>query len=305
VLQIVTQNGATVKLSLSLKVAVFIVAAAFLAYSIYWLVQGVIWGYTVTFMLLHVSQISLLHSMGNAELAALFVQEYCSAANSFVLLFCGLFAFQSAILYLRSNPKYLGKLRVALVLLAVFSLLLVPASLHHLLGVVLGWTMVDVGVGLSYLLQALLIVPPMLVLTQKMRVPQNLDEVKKWVCITAPAYVFALYFKYLPLWGDTLLPMGPKEATLASSVGAANSLLTLLLAGAVTVAACYAFICKKPVWKLLARIALICVGGFFIVYSLVAVFVPVYASFWYLTDFWMLTVPVLGVAIMWAIKNQA
>jgi hypothetical protein len=301
--QKVTPQGTTTKLPLYLKAAVFVVAAAFLGYCIYWLFQGFIWGYRVTFMLYNVNQISLLHQMGNAELAALFIQEYCSVVNSFVLFFCGVFAFQSAIYYLKGNQKYLGTLRRALVLLAVFSLLLVPASVHHLLGVALGWSMVDIGVGLSYLLQAVLIVPPLLMLSQKMRSPQNPETIKKWACIAAPAYVFALYFKYLLLWWDTLVPLGPKEATVATTVGSVNSVLTLLAAGIVVTAACISLSQSKRVGMRLAGAGIIVVGCFFLVDSLVAVFVPVYASFWYLTDFWMVSLPVLGAAILLAEKK--
>jgi hypothetical protein len=302
--QKVTLQGTTAKLPLAVKAAVLIVAAAFLGYCIYWLFQGFIWGYTVTFMLLHVSQIGPLHSAGSGELAALFVQEYCSVANSFVLFFCGVLAFQSAIYYMKGNQKYLRVLRRALVLLAVFSLLLVPASVHHLLGVASGWFMVDIGVGLSYLIQALLIAPTLLMLTQKMRSPQNPEAIKKWAFIAAPAYVFALYFKYLLLWWDTLMPMGPKEATLATTLGSVNSVLTLLIGGIVVTVACYSLNHEKKYSVRLAGTGLIVVGCFYLVDSLVALFVPVYASFWYLTDFWMLSLPVLGAAIMLADRKS-
>jgi heme/copper-type cytochrome/quinol oxidase subunit 3 len=249
---------------------------------------------------MHISQIPILHSSGEA--AALFVQEYCSVANSFVLFFCGVFALQSAIQYVKGNRRYLGALRRALVLLAVFSILLIPSSIHHLLGVALGWSMVDIGVGLSYLIQALLIVPPLLMLSQKMRSPQNPDAIKKWACIAAPAYVFALYFKYLLLWLDTLVPMGPKEATIATAVGAVNSVVTLLAGGIVVAAACYALYQRKTWGIRLAGVGLVVVGCFFVVDSAVALFMPVYASFWYLTDFWMVSLPVLGAAILWKWK---
>jgi hypothetical protein len=301
----VTQQSATAKLPFILKAAVLIVAAAFLGYCVYWLVQGVIWGYTVTFMLTHVSQIGPLHSAGSGELAALFVQEYSSVVNSFVLMVCGVFAFQSAMLYVKGSGRYFGVLRRALILLAVFSLLLVPASVHHLLGVASGWFMVDIGVGLSYLIQALLIVPTLLVLTQKMRSPQNPDAIKKWACIATPAYVFALYFKYLLLWIDTLVPMGPKTASVAVDVGSLNSVLTLLVAGIVVAYACYSLYHRKPYGMMLAGVGLVVVGCFFAMDSLVAVFMPVYGSFWYLTDFWMVSLPVLGAAILLAFRKSA
>jgi hypothetical protein len=247
-------------------------------------------------MFQNINQIGPLTAMSSAELTALFIQESCSVANSFVLMACGVFALQSAAFYVRGNPKFVGRLRWAFVLQAVFSLLLVPASIHHLAGVVSGWFMVDVFVGLSYLVQALLIAPPLLVLSQKLRNPLNAAPIQKWATIAAPAFVFALYFKYLFLWIDTLNPMGPQQATAATMVGAANCLVTLLVAGAVTIAACIAFKRRKPVWKHLAVAALVLVGAFYLIFTVAAIFVPVYASFWYLTDFWMLTLPVLVVA---------
>lgn len=303
--QKVTQQGTTLSMPRYLKAAVLVVAAAFLGYCIYWLVQDVIWGYQLTYILLHIKQISIMSSMGTGELVALFVQEWCSVVSGFVLMFCGAFGFQSAIRYLKGNDKYLAALRRALVLLAVFSLLLIPSSLHHLLGVALCWTMVDFRVGLSYLLQALLIVPPLLILSQKMRSPQNPEAIKKWACIAAPAYVFALYFKYVLLWLDALMTMGSKDLSAASMVGAANSLVTLLVAGVVTVVGCYGLLKNRPWSRKVAGLAVILVGAFFVIYSLVAFFVPVYAWFWYLTDFWMASLPVLGTAILLAYKKSA
>jgi hypothetical protein len=249
-------------------------------------------------MFLNINQIGSLSSMGSAELAALFIQEGCSVANSFVLMVCGAFAFQSAVYYVRNNSKYFGRLRWALILLAVFQLLLLPASLHHLVGVTFGWSMVDVYVGLSYLMQALLIVPSLLLLSQKIQTPQNSSSIRKWATIAAPLFVLALYFKYLFLWLDTLLPMGPQESTIATVLGEANCLVTLLFAGALTTIACIALSRNKAIGKPLAGVALIIVGIFFAIYTATALFVPVYASFWYLTDFWMLTSLILGTSIL-------
>ncbi len=290
-----------------LNISLLIVAASFLAYSIYWLVNGIIWGYTLTQMILHINQIFILSSMGQAELLALFIQEGCSIANSFVLLFCGVFAAQSAIFYVRNNPNYLQKFRWALNLIAIFSLLLVPASLHHLLGVAYGWSMVDIYVGLSYLLQALLIVPPLFMLSQKMRNPQNPEATLKWVTIAAPLFIFALWLKYLFLWLDTLSPMNIQGDSLMSTVGTINSFLTLLIAGSVTAWGCFNLNKKRPNAEKLLASGLILVGVFFIIFSIVAIFVPIYASFWYLTDFWMLTLPILGMSVLaslWARKAK-
>jgi len=285
-------------LSTHLNISLLIVAVSFLAYSIYWLANGIIWGYTIIQMLLHINQISILASMGPAELLTLFIQEACSVANSFVLLFCGVFATQSAYSYIRNNPNYLQKLRWAVILLAVFSLLLVPASLHHLLGVAYGWFMVDFYVGLSYLLQALLIVPPLFMLSQKMRNPQKPAAILKKATLAGPLFIFALWLKYLFLWLDTLAPMNTQGDNLMSTVGIINSLLTLLVAGVVSAWACFNLNKNRPNAQKPLAAGLILVGVFFIIFSFVAVFVPIYTSFWYLTDFWMLTLPILGTGIL-------
>jgi hypothetical protein len=67
--------------------------------------------------------------------------------------------------------------------------------------------MVDVYVGLSYLLKALLIVLPLSLLSQKIRNPQNPAAILKMVTIAGPLFIFALWFKYLFLWIDTLVPI--------------------------------------------------------------------------------------------------
>jgi hypothetical protein len=286
------------QLPATVKIALLIVAGSFLAYSIYWLINGVIWGFTVTQMLLHINQISIRTSMGGVALTALFIQEICSVANSFVILFCGVFAFQTAVFYVRKNPKYFQRLRWTLVLLAIFSLLLVPASVHHLLGVAFGWAMVDVFVGLSYLLQALLIVPPLLILSQKLRKPQDTAPILKLATIAAPLFAFALWLKYMFLWVDTLAPMNTHESNPLSTMGMVNALFTLLIAASVIVFGCSKLNKNITAAKKLLTVGLVLIGVFFIVFSVVALFVPIYASFWYLTDFWMLMLPILGMALL-------
>jgi hypothetical protein len=77
--------------------------------------MGVIWGYTLTSNLVNISQIAPLARMETAELTALIIQEYCSVTNSFILMFCGAFAFQSAVYYVKNNKQYIRRLRWAIV----------------------------------------------------------------------------------------------------------------------------------------------------------------------------------------------
>ena len=97
--------------------------------------------------------------------------------------------------------------------------------------------------------------------------------------------------------------MGPQQATLMSTVGVANSLLTLLIASILTVLACLGFCKTKRMNKWLVGFALILFGSYFIIYDLVSIWVPIYASFFYITDFWMITLPILGARILMIKSN--
>ena len=76
------------------------------------------------------------------------------------------------------------------------------------------------------------------------------------------------------------------------------SLFTFLIAASAITIGCLKLNKNRTDADKLLAVGLILVGAFFIIFSVVALFVPIYASFWYLTDFWMLTLPVLGGALL-------
>ncbi|TFH25577.1 hypothetical protein E4G67_00855 [Candidatus Bathyarchaeota archaeon] len=226
------------------------------------------------------------------------LQEFAATIGLFVNLIAAIFAFECTILFVKNDKKWFKTLRRALIFEAIWFILLIPTGVHHLVGAVLPLFYTNVYVGLSYFLQALLIVPTFIILSYNLKKPQNHASIRKWISITAPLFVLAFWFKYLFLWIDTLSPLGPRQATLMSTVGAANSMLTLLIAGVVTSVVCLAFYRKKKVNKWLLSAALILFGSYFIIYDLVSIWVPVYYSFLYLTDFWMIVLPILGIAVL-------
>jgi len=278
-----------------LKISLLIVAFSFLAYSIYWAAYSVFWIYNLTF---NVTTFLEEMNIGTLQYAAILFQEYGASVGYFLSLIGAILTFQCTVLFIKNDKKYLDRLGKALFFEAVFFLLLIPSSIHHLLGVALSWTYVDVYVGLSFLLQALLIVPPFLMLSRNLRKPQNHTSILKWITIAAPSVVLGFWVKYLFLWLDTFSPLGPKQASLASTVGAVNSCLTLLVAGIITSVACLGLYRKRKLDTRLAGIALILFGSHFIIYDLVSIWVPVYSSFLYLTDFWMTALPILGIAAL-------
>jgi hypothetical protein len=278
-----------------LKISLLIVASSFLAYSVYWAAYSVSWIYNLTF---NITPLLGAMNIDALQYGVLLFQEYGASAGYFLALIGAVLAVQCTIMFIKNDKKGLDSLGKALFFEALFFLLLIPSSIHHLLGVALSWTYVDIYVGLSFLLQALLIAPPFLMLSYRLGKPQNHASILKWVAIGAPLVVWGFWVKYLFLWLDTFSPLGPKQASLASIVGAANSCLTLLIAGIITSAACLVLYRKRKVDTRLTGIAVILLGSYFIVYDLVSIWVHVYSSFLYLTDFWITVLPILGIAVL-------
>ncbi len=105
------------------------------------------------------------------------------------------------------------------------------------------------------------------------------------------------------LWAYALSPLGPQQAGLIEFVGSVNSVLTLLVAAIVTTVASITFSqMKKKLW--LVGTAIILAGVYLVVYALVSVWIPIYLAFLPLTDFWMITLPILGIAVLLDSKND-
>ncbi len=278
-----------------LKISLLIVVFSFLAYSVYWTAYSVFWVYNITVNIAAMMQV--LNIISPMQQTMIIIQEYAASAGYFLAFIGAVLAVQCTTLFIKKDQKYRGKLGKALFFEALFFLLLIPSSVHHLVGVAFSWTFVDFYVGLSFLLQAVLIALPVLMLSRKLRKPQNRASILKWVAIAAPLAVFGFWVKYLFLWLDTLYPLDANQASLASIVGAANSCLTLLIAGVVTSVACLVLYRKREVDTRIVGTALILLGSHFIIYNLVAIWVPVYSSYLYLTDFWMTVIPILGITL--------
>jgi len=280
-----------------LKICLLIVASSFLAYSVYWAVRIPFSTYDIlVFISLPIFQNSPM-SQSFSFLLIMF-QEFAAAIGFLVNLIAAILAFKSTVYYIKSDKKWQKTFGKALIVEAVFFILFIPTSIHHIVGAVFSMVGADVFVGLSYLLQVLLIVPPFIVLGRNLKNSQSQALIRKWASIATPLLVFGFWFKYLFLWIDTLSPMGPQQVTLMSTVGAANSLLTMLIATILSALACLGYYKTRKVNKWLMGIALILFGGYFIIYVLVSIWVPVYASFLYITDVWMITLPILGAAIL-------
>ena len=284
-----------------MKKALLIVAAAFLLYNIY---QTVISTIFISHFPTIVTQLPhfIESSQPSLQLALFLSQELTGAVSSYLRLIGAIFAFSSAFLFLKQDAKYIEKLRKALLFESLFFLLLIPSGLNHVVGSIISSSkFLNIYTGISALLQVALVFPPLFMLSRKLKKPQALPSVLKWAGIAATLYVFGLWVKQGLLWVYALSPLGTQQAGLIDTIGSINSLVTLLVAAVISAVAWLTFRKKKKLNTWLVGTALILVGAYFVIYAVVSVWVPIYRSFLLLTDFWIVTLPILGITIL---RNQ-
>ena len=208
-------------------------------------------------------------------------------------------ALNCAVLYYRNDPKHLGRFRLVVLLESLYFLLLLPASVNHLVGSTLSTSaFLNFYTGVSTLLQAVIIFPSLLILSQKLRDPQNPSLIKKWVCIAVPLYVLGFWIRHALFWIYALSSLAPIQDGCFEAVGFIDSWLTLLAASIVTAVACFRLYKKGTLNLRLVGVAVLLVGVYFAIYDLIAVWQPIYRAFFPLTDFWMLTLTILAIAIL-------
>jgi hypothetical protein len=281
-----------------MKKALLIVAAAFLLYNIY---QTIISTIFISHFPSIVTQLPnfIKSSQPTLQLALFLTQELTGAVGSYLRLIGAIFALNCALLFFKKDPKYLEKLRVALLFESLYFLLLIPAGINHVVGSIISSSaFLNIYTGISALLQAGLIFPPLFMLSRKLKKPQHLPSILKWAGIAATLYVFGFWVKQALMWVYALSPLGTQNAGLIDIVGSVNSLLTLLVAAIVSTGAWLIFRQKKKLNTWLVGTALILIGVYFAIYALVSVWVPIYFAFLTLTDFWIVTLPILGITIL-------
>ena len=286
-----------------MKTALLVVAIAFLVYTIY---QAI----TTTLFIAHFPTVIVVlpnfitSSQPKLQLALFLFQELAGSVGSYLRLTAAILAVNSAFLYLKNNPKYLQKFRLVLLFESLYFLLLLPAAANHLLGSVVSKSaFLNFYTGVSVLLQALLIFPALFMLSNKLKYPQHTSSIFKWVVIVAPLYVFGFWVRHGLFWVYALSSSAPPQAGFFEVFGFVNSWLTLFVAALVTTVVCLDFWRhRKPNFHFVGA-AICLVGIYFVIYDVVSVWVTAYSDFLPLTDFWMLTSPILGVAI-WLNKRQ-
>jgi hypothetical protein len=281
-----------------MKTALILVAVSYLLYALY---QAI----TTTLFVTHFPTVIVVlpqhitSSQPALQLRLFLLQETAGSAGSYLRLGAAILAVNCALLYFRNNPKYLARFRLVLLLESLYFLLLLPAAANHLIGSIISTSaFLNFYTGISTLLQAVLIFPPLFMLSRKLKNPQNVPSIQKWASIAAPLYVFGFWVRHGLLWVYALSSLANPQAGLFEAVGFVNSWLTLLVAATVTTVACLMFWKNKKLNMRLVGVAVVSFGAYFVIYDLVSVWLPIYRVFLPLTDFWMVTLPILGVAIL-------
>jgi len=279
------------------KKALLIVTISFLLYNIYQAITTTIF---VTRFPLVVTQLPnfITSTQPTLQLSLFAFQELAGAAGSYLRLTGSIFALNCALLLFKKDSNYIEKLGKILLFESLYFLLLFPAAINHLVGSVISSSaFLNVYTGVSCLLQAALIFPPLFVLSRRLRKPQNLTSSLKWAGIAAPLYAFGFWIRHGLLWIYALSPIGTQQAGIIGTVGSVNSLLTLAVAATVTAVASITFGQEKKT-RWFVGTAIVLAGVYLVVYALVSVWIPIYRAFLPLTDFWMITLPILGSAVL-------
>ncbi len=217
-----------------------------------------------------------------------------------------IFALNCAILFFKEDPKYIEKLGRIILFESLYFLLLLPAAINHLVGSVISSSaFLNFYTGVSCLLQAVLIFPPLFMLSRKLKNTQKIPSILKIAGFAAPLYVFGFWIRHGLLWVYTIWPLEPQYWNFFGTVGFVNSLLTLLLAAMVCTVMCLIFGQKQKLNISLAATAIALIGIYFVIYDLISVWDPVYRAYLPLTDFWMITLLLLGVAVMVDSRSSA
>ena len=283
-----------------LKKSLLIVSIIFLLYTIYHAIVTTIFLYNfipIIGQLPEAIQLPENFISSTFPWALLLMQEFASSIGIYLRLFGGIFGFCSAYLFNKNDGRYLNRFSKVLVFESLYFVLFIPSGINHVILSFSEFTFAGFNIytGISFLLQGLLLFPFLFLLSRKLKMNKGSINLFKWGGIVATVYVFGIWIKHSFFWVFALSPLGGQSGNILETVGAVNSLSTLLIASLVSLFACLPLIRKtKKIDLRLIGAALILIGSHFAIYLLISVSVPIYSSFLGLTEFWMVALLILG-----------
>jgi hypothetical protein len=149
-----------------------------------------------------------------------------------------------------------------------------------------------------------LIFPALLMLSRKLKNIQNIPSILRYAGVVAPLYVFGFWVRHGLLWVYAIWPLETQHWSLFGTVGFVNSFLTLLVAAFLCIVLYLSFRQNKKLNIWLAGTVITLVGGYFAIYDLISVWDPIYRDYLPLTDYWMITLLVLGVAVLVDLRSS-
>lgn len=276
-----------------IRKSLLIVAAAYLLYNLYQAAITTL--FVIHFQTLFTQLPKFIESSQPTLQVALFAfQEASASTGVYLRLAAGFFAVYAALMLLKGDKKYLHAAKKMLLLESLYFALLIPAGINQTVGYFISTgPFLDITAGISSWLQALLIFPPLFILSRRLKQPLNNPTNLKMAGFAASMYLLGLWAKHGLLWSIAFSAQ-TQQATLAETVGFVNSWVTLLVAATIMTVSWLSFKYKKPLFGA----ALIVAGSYFLVYLVVSVWVPLYLAFLPLTEFWMVSLLVLGSAVL-------
>ena len=232
--------------------------------------------------------------------ALLLMQEFASSIGIYLRFFGGVFALSSAYLFNKNDSRYLGRFSKVVLFESLYFVLFIPSGINHVILSFSEFTFIGFNLytGASFLLQGLIIFPTLFSLSRKLNVNKATIDLRI-LGVAATLYVFVIWIKHAFFWFFALSPLGGQSGSLLETIGTVNSLLTLMVAALITLFACLPLIRKTKNRNLrLIGAALILIGSHFAIYLIISVWIPVYSSFLGLTEFWMVSLLILGIVVM-------
>jgi len=225
------------------------------------------------------------------------IQEFASTTGIYLRLIGGILAVSSAYLFYRNDSRYLDRLSKVILFESLYFASFIPAGIIHLLLSFSEFTFAGFNIytGTSYSLQGLIIVPVLLLLSRKLKADNSINL--RWLGVAAPLYLFGIWMKHAFFWFSTLSMT--TTSTLFETLGMINSIFTLLAAALLLSYACTPLIrSTKKVNSGIIGASLTIVGIHFVIYFMVSMWVPIYSSYLYLTEFWMISSLIPGVILL-------
>ena len=233
------------------------------------------------------------------------IQEIASTTGIYLRLIGGILAVSSAYLFYKNDSKYIDRLSKVILFESLYFASFIPAGIIHLLLSFSEFTFAGFNIytGTSYSLQGLTIVPVLILLSRRLKLDKDIINLK-WIGIAAPLYLFGIWIKHAFFWFSTLSMT--TTSTVFETVGMINSTFTLLAAALVLLYACTPLIRNiKKINSGIIGASLSIVGIHFVIYFMVSIWVPIYSSYLYLTEFWMFSLLIPGFILVLNLDRNA